>query len=197
MAQRRPKLRSLARAGVQAAHPQPHSKRKPADTYAGCSCVHAHRTTAAGNSARTKRWRCIAVGAQATFSGQLAYGRARELGTGGPTRTMATDIAAWLRGLGLERYEPAFRDAEVTADVLPDLTEADLEKLGLPLGPRKKLLRAMASLGSENRPRNVVCATWPRRQARGGASAAHRDVRRSRRTRRLCRHGSTRRTCAR
>jgi class 3 adenylate cyclase len=65
---------------------------------------------------------------------------------------MATDIAAWLRGLGLERYERAFRDAEVTADVLPDLTEADLEKLGLPLGPRKKLLRAMASLGSENGP---------------------------------------------
>jgi uncharacterized caspase-like protein len=43
------------------------------------------------------------------------------------------DIAAWLRQLGLERYEVAFRDNEVTADVLRDLTEVDLEKLGLPL----------------------------------------------------------------
>src|SRR5215213_7193591 len=63
---------------------------------------------------------------------------------------MGTNIAAWLRGLGLERYEPAFRDAEVTADVLPDLTEADLEKLGLPLGPRKKLLRAIAALVADD-----------------------------------------------
>ena len=60
------------------------------------------------------------------------------------------EIAAWLRGLGLERYEPAFRDAEVTGDVLADLGEADLEKLGLPLGPRKKLLRAIAALVAED-----------------------------------------------
>ena len=60
------------------------------------------------------------------------------------------EIAAWLRGLGLERYEPAFRDAEVTGDVLVDLGEADLEKLGLPLGPRKKLLRAIAALVAED-----------------------------------------------
>jgi len=58
------------------------------------------------------------------------------------------DIQAWLTGLGLERYTATFRDADLTADVLPELTEADLEKLGLPLGTRKKLLRAIASLGS-------------------------------------------------
>ena len=50
------------------------------------------------------------------------------------------DIAAWLQGLGLERYESAFRESEIDWEVLPDLTEGDLEKLGLPLGPRKKLL---------------------------------------------------------
>ena len=60
------------------------------------------------------------------------------------------DIAAWLKQLGLERYEPAFRDAEVTGDVLADLGDADLEKLGLPLGPRKKLLRAIAALVAED-----------------------------------------------
>jgi class 3 adenylate cyclase len=56
------------------------------------------------------------------------------------------DIAAWLRGLGLERYEPAFRENEIDPEVLPELTEADLVTLGLPLGPRKKLLNAIAAL---------------------------------------------------
>jgi class 3 adenylate cyclase len=56
------------------------------------------------------------------------------------------DIPAWLRQLGLERYEPAFRENEIDWEVLPELTEGDLEKLGLPLGPRKKLLKAIAAL---------------------------------------------------
>jgi hypothetical protein len=56
------------------------------------------------------------------------------------------DVATWLRQLGLERYEGAFRDAEITPDVLCDLGEANLEKLDLPLGPRKKLMRAIGEL---------------------------------------------------
>ncbi len=56
------------------------------------------------------------------------------------------DIAAWLRGLGLERYEPAFRENEIDAEVLPELTESDLSALGLPIGPRRKLLKAIAAL---------------------------------------------------
>ena len=56
------------------------------------------------------------------------------------------DVAAWLRDLGLGRYEGRFRESEIEADVLPDLTEADLEKLGLPLGPRKRILKAIANL---------------------------------------------------
>jgi class 3 adenylate cyclase len=56
------------------------------------------------------------------------------------------DIPAWLRELGLEAYEPAFRDNEVEAEVLPELTEADLVTLGLPLGARRKLLEAVAAL---------------------------------------------------
>jgi class 3 adenylate cyclase len=57
------------------------------------------------------------------------------------------DIGAWLRGLGLGQYEGTFRESEIEADVLPELTEADLEKLGLPLGPRKRILKAIANLG--------------------------------------------------
>ena len=56
------------------------------------------------------------------------------------------DVGGWLRGLGLDRYEAIFRENEIDADVLPDLTEVDLEKLGIPLGHRKRLLRAIASL---------------------------------------------------
>ena len=56
------------------------------------------------------------------------------------------DIAAWLRGLGLERYEPAFRENEIDVEVLPELTELDLVNLGLPLGPRRKLLKEIAAL---------------------------------------------------
>jgi class 3 adenylate cyclase len=46
----------------------------------------------------------------------------------------------------LERYEPAFRENEIDADALPELTEADLATLGLPLGSRRKLLKASAAL---------------------------------------------------
>src|SRR5262245_59986239 len=57
------------------------------------------------------------------------------------------DVAGWLRGLGLERYEQTFRDNAIDAEVLPALTDADLEKLGVLLGHRKRLLKAIAELG--------------------------------------------------
>ena len=40
------------------------------------------------------------------------------------------DVATWLRGLGLERHEAAFRDNLIDMDVVRELTENDLEKLG-------------------------------------------------------------------
>jgi SAM domain (Sterile alpha motif) len=72
------------------------------------------------------------------------------------------DIAAWLRELGLERYEPVFRENEIDWEVLPDLTEADLEKLGLPLGPRKKLLRAVPGLSRNATTALIEAASSPR-----------------------------------
>ncbi|HTX51599.1 MAG TPA: AAA family ATPase, partial [Caulobacteraceae bacterium] len=58
------------------------------------------------------------------------------------------DVAVWLRSLGLGQYEGAFRDNSIDADVLPDLTDADLVQLGVKLGDRKRLLKAIAWLGS-------------------------------------------------
>ena len=56
------------------------------------------------------------------------------------------DIGGWLRSLGLEQYEAAFHANAVDADVLRDLTDQDLEKLGVLLGHRRKLSRAIAGL---------------------------------------------------
>ena len=58
------------------------------------------------------------------------------------------DVGVWLRSLGLGRYEVAFRDNSIDADVLPDLTDGDLAQLGVNLGDRKRLLKAIASLGA-------------------------------------------------
>jgi class 3 adenylate cyclase len=56
------------------------------------------------------------------------------------------DVGAWLRELGLERYIEAFAADDIDAEVLPALSEADLEQLGVTLGHRKKLLRAIQAL---------------------------------------------------
>ena len=71
------------------------------------------------------------------------------------------DVGGWLRDLGLERYEATFRENEVDAGVLCELTEADLEKLGIPLGHRKRLLKAIASLGPAGSPTTATPAPGP------------------------------------
>ena len=53
------------------------------------------------------------------------------------------DIGAWLRGLGFGRYESIFIKNAIDTDVLLELTEADFEKLGIPLGDRKRLIKAI------------------------------------------------------
>ena len=57
------------------------------------------------------------------------------------------DILAWLRELGLERYEQAFRENEIVAGILPKLTADDLKDIGVTIvGHRRKLLEAIAAL---------------------------------------------------
>jgi class 3 adenylate cyclase len=58
------------------------------------------------------------------------------------------DIGEWLRSLGLDHHEAAFRENAIDADVLRDLTDQDLESLGVLLGDRRRLLRAIAALDS-------------------------------------------------
>ncbi len=57
------------------------------------------------------------------------------------------DVGAWLRGLGLGRYEQAFRDNEIDAEVLPRLTVNDLKDVGVTaVGHRRRLLDAIEAL---------------------------------------------------
>jgi class 3 adenylate cyclase/predicted ATPase len=67
------------------------------------------------------------------------------------------DVAAWLRGLGLEQYAPAFHDNAIDGEVLRELTADDLKDLGITLvGHRRKLLAAIAALGTEPPMRDVA-----------------------------------------
>ena len=80
------------------------------------------------------------------------------------------DIGAWLRGLGLDRYESAFRDNDIDAEVLFELTAEDLTALGVTsIGHRRKLLatialRAQPGATIETSERSASAADPERRQ---------------------------------
>ena len=91
------------------------------------------------------------------------------------------NVADWLRNLGLSQYEPAFIENAIDIDVLPELSEHDLERLGIPLGHRKRLVRAireMAPGGSSSKPvtseRGPVALT--ERPPKGAAERRHLTV---------------------
>jgi class 3 adenylate cyclase/predicted ATPase len=56
------------------------------------------------------------------------------------------DIEQWLADIGLDQYGPLFRAQEIDLIVLPDLRDGDLKELGIPLGHRKRLLRAISEI---------------------------------------------------
>lgn len=55
----------------------------------------------------------------------------------------------WLKGIGLSKYSELFADNEIRLDVLPDLSDADLATLGIPLGDRRRLLKAIVALAAK------------------------------------------------
>jgi class 3 adenylate cyclase len=59
-----------------------------------------------------------------------------------------SDLETWLERLGLSKYHAAFTENEVEFSDLPDLTEDDLKELGLPVGPRRRLMTAVERLGA-------------------------------------------------
>src|SRR6516165_6795199 len=68
-------------------------------------------------------------------------------------------ITDWLQKLGLEQYVQRFAENEITFVILPDLTDQDLEKIGVAsLGHRRQLLRAIAELKGALEPHTAATA---------------------------------------
>jgi class 3 adenylate cyclase/tetratricopeptide (TPR) repeat protein len=80
------------------------------------------------------------------------------------------DVSAWLRGLGLGQYASAFEDHQIDSDSLPYLTDSMLERIGLPVGPRVKLLAAISELAPRQTGRDE--------RTQGGASERRQAERR-------------------
>ena len=62
-------------------------------------------------------------------------------------------LRAWLDRHGIGKYAEMFAENDIGLDVLPDLTDADLEKLGVSLGDRRRILKAATSLAAAVTPR--------------------------------------------
>jgi class 3 adenylate cyclase/tetratricopeptide (TPR) repeat protein len=58
-----------------------------------------------------------------------------------------SDLRDWLRSNKFEQYADAFEANDIDLDILPELSERDLEQLGLSLGNRRRLLKAIAERG--------------------------------------------------
>ena len=70
-------------------------------------------------------------------------------------------IAGWLSSLGLAEHLKRFAENAIDADVLVDLTDDDLKELGVPLGHRRKMMKAIAELSrgpydAVARPENAI-----------------------------------------
>jgi len=65
---------------------------------------------------------------------------------------MPEGLLYWLQQIGLEQYSDTLAANDIDFDVLPELSDADLKELGLSLGHRRRLLRAIADLPGKGLP---------------------------------------------
>ena len=97
---------------------------------------------------------------------------------------MERDLRKWLSGIGLGGHADSFDENGVDWDVLHELTEADLKELGLSLGDRKRLLKAVGGLkGVEPAPAPVepprpvvVAGAQPSLGVQSGLTAERRSI---------------------
>ena len=69
-----------------------------------------------------------------------------------------SSIAEWLASLGMSEYAERFAEERIEFDVLPELTDQDFERLGIPLGHRRRMLRAIRERGSAPAAPQVAAA---------------------------------------
>jgi hypothetical protein len=67
----------------------------------------------------------------------------------------------WLEKLGMSEYAQRFAENGIDFAVLPDLTDQDLKDIGVLLGHRRKLLRAIAELSAIPKPVPSAAAAVP------------------------------------
>ena len=92
-------------------------------------------------------------------------------------RVNAMDISVWLRGLGLERYEQAFRENAINEAILPKLTAEDLRDLGVTaVGHRRILLDAIAALRATSLPDTAELSIEPDRSGAKAPEAERRQL---------------------
>jgi class 3 adenylate cyclase len=87
-----------------------------------------------------------------------------------------TDLKQWLASIGLSQHADLFAQHEVEYETLLDLEEQDLEKLGVPLGHRKKLLKAIAQAARASSRGQHLLAADEEPAAKIGADRRHLTV---------------------
>ena len=87
-----------------------------------------------------------------------------------------TSTAEWLKSIGLGEYAQRFDENAIELSILRDLTEQDLKELGVLLGHRRKMLRAIAELGDANSIASTRPATEPKSEPRDEAERRHLTV---------------------
>jgi hypothetical protein len=95
---------------------------------------------------------------------------------GQATAVAMQQIADWLKKLGMSEYTDRFVENRIDLSVLPDLTDPDLKDLGILLGDRRKLLRAIRELGATT--------TWVQRVTAAESENSEQSQRGSDRTQR-------------
>jgi len=79
----------------------------------------------------------------------------------------------WLERLGLARYRELFEQQAITWDVLPELTDSDLASMGIVLGHRKQLLRAMAQLSPKGESGTATSSSITTSKDTTSSSSSH------------------------
>jgi class 3 adenylate cyclase len=87
-----------------------------------------------------------------------------------------TSTADWLESIGLEEYAQRFAENAIDISILRDLTDQDLKELGVLLGHRRKMLRAIAELGKVSSIASTRLATEPRPEPSSEAERRHLTV---------------------
>jgi class 3 adenylate cyclase/predicted ATPase/ABC-type transport system involved in cytochrome c biogenesis ATPase subunit len=96
---------------------------------------------------------------------------------GVPAHIELPPMSDWLVAVGLARLEPLLRDNGIAEDVLTSLTETDLEKIGISLGDRKRLMKAIGELAARVVSAPVAATDKVMAAATAERDAAHSELR--------------------